>query len=381
MWIIVGIVITLSVVLAIAEKRFWCVDTSSQSNVDFERGHLKLYPVDKLTSFIQDARDPVASQDNSTDPLTVGRSLPQVPGNEGGDVTTSPEYARHIFQNTSQNHGYKTEANSERDVTSSADTRSRSFNDVIHQDDKGVSEKAANEIELYMDMPGVVKKQMGVTFVQAKDNSTDEEDTDENGYMFPNVNLSEVTTCQPQTSRATMKAFDSDDVRSCDNPTRDDLGAAKGDNNLQSSIYQEIPCIVDQSTNSDNVQSCDNSTSVELSGAAKCDANTSGNLQFAIYQEIPCTCDQSPSIPEAQYHQRDIGGNEIGLSALDLNDPFHYQSIYVGRSRQEGEVDENGYLVLDVETKCEVDETGYLVLDVQTNSGENINYYRPSRGG
>ncbi|XP_071485386.1 uncharacterized protein [Diadema antillarum] len=254
--------------------------TSSQSNDDSDRGRLQIDHVDTSTNLIPDTRDRVTSEDTGIDPYAVGRSVPQVPGNEFGNVTTSPDYARHIFQNTSQSHGYETEASRERDATSSADTSSRPFYDVIHQDDKGVSEKAANETEPYMDMSGSVKKPMSITFAQSRDASTDEEDTDEHGYMLFNVNLPEVTSCQPQTSRATMKAFDSDDVPSYDNPN-----------------------------------------SVELSsrlGAATGDASTSGNLQSSIYQEIPCTVDQSPSIPEAQYHQRDIDDFTVNCSGNPL---------------------------------------------------------------
>ncbi|XP_072163574.1 uncharacterized protein [Diadema setosum] len=241
-----------------------------------------------------------------------------------GDHGGTSSHPENTYENCGAGHmspnlSLETTVNSGRGIESSAETGSRSSYDVIHHlkhVHECTNEAADNTKALYMEMSGAGKKgKKKVVILQSRHISEEEEDVDEDGYLLSNVSLHRGIRFQPAVSQDSKEPRGIDTVLPCGNK----VGTALS--------YQPT--------------------------RAAGDTSQSENVQSSIYHEISSASDQSAAIPEPQHSPTylNIEGNyELGPYAMTLNDPSYSVSIYPSTSREEHEVDEHGYLVLEADT-------------------------------
>ncbi|XP_072176020.1 uncharacterized protein [Diadema setosum] len=188
---------------------------------------------------------------------------------------------------------------------------SRSLHDVSHRDStKDITEDIAQcqdttadaKKEHYMDMTGNVKKKKGDVekFVECKDSSAAENDVDEHGYLISNVGPRGATNSEPPENFKSEKTGD----------------------------------------NLDSVQAMDKGLTIHSRPA-------DGGCGVT-YEEIPSTSDQSEPIrePPRDREYSTIERNNDSL-ATGLNNALYSVSIYSRKEREEHDLDENGYLLLE----------------------------------
>ncbi|XP_071485524.1 uncharacterized protein [Diadema antillarum] len=242
-------------------------------------------------------------------------------GDHGG-ASSHPENA---YENCGAGHmsanlSLETTVNNRGGIESSAETGSCPSYDVIHQESEHffecINTGADNTKALYMEMSGAgTKGKKKVVILQSRHISEEEEDVDEDGYLLSNVSLHGGTRFQPAASQDSKERCGSDTVLPCGN---------KGGTTLSNQPTR-----------------------------APGDTSQSENVQSSIYHEIPSASDQSAAISEPQYSPTylNIEGNyKLVPYAMTLNDPLYSISIYPSTSREEHEVDEHGYLVLEADT-------------------------------
>ncbi|XP_072175359.1 uncharacterized protein [Diadema setosum] len=256
-------------------------------------------------------RHPEHSNKSSTHPLhsintdAKHRDLPEHPGNKTGDATANQEEGHHVYKNSAEAHSLKGEV-----VNNLPDTISWPLRDVmLHRDDEDIAQyqdiTSNVKKELYMDMTGNVKKKEDVKFVQSRNSSTSENEIDENGYIISNVSPRRPTRFKQE------KTFYI---------------------NNATSFGQEI-----NRDMSIQFRPADNAVRCEVS-------------EWSVYEDILSTSNQSAPIREPQYGHEyaTIERNEKrDPLAIGLNNSLYSVTIYSSKQKEERELDENGYLVLE----------------------------------
>ncbi|XP_072175613.1 uncharacterized protein [Diadema setosum] len=237
----------------------------------------------------------------NTGTLAAHRPLPQHPRNKTGNSTDNLEDVSYIYQDLANDHTSEGEM-----INDPADTISRPLHDIIlHRDGEDISQCQDTTInaekEQYTDMSGSVKKKKrDVKFVQSRDSSATENDVDGNGYMISNVS-------------------------------------------------QRRPMSFEKEKTSDinSVQFFGQAISRDLSTHSRPADNAS---KFGVIsEETPSTSDQStPTREPPHVHEYSTIERNDKCDALPmcLNNSLYSVNIYSSKQREEQELDESGYLVL-----------------------------------
>ncbi|XP_072166932.1 uncharacterized protein [Diadema setosum] len=256
--------------------------------------------------------DPDGSNVNVTpDSCAVHHSSTEHPGDKIEDASSRQKRVYQIYQNFSEDHNFEAEM-----IEDSAGTNFRHLHDVIDQDGEHLAQyqnvRGNARIEQYMDMSGTVNNSMrrDATFHPYVDSSAAvEKDTDENGYVVASVCPGRVSAIKLQARYDSTGTFVLDDALS--------IGPS--------------PC-----------------GPLSLPSRPVDDSTRSGNFQSPVYEDIPSTYDQSAPIRKPPHSPKyPIIGRKNKRAPpppMSPNDPV---SIYPNKEREEREVDENGYLILE----------------------------------
>ncbi|XP_071504802.1 uncharacterized protein [Diadema antillarum] len=264
----------------------------------------------------------------NTDACIAHRRLPDHPRIQSGDATAHQEGVYHIYQNPEEDHSLQEGMMNDLGNPSPVKFIFRPLHDLSYPAGEGIVQcqdtTANTKIEHYMDMSGTVKKKKANgKFLQSMDTSETERDVDENGYLISNVSLLGATNSRPPWSVMTANVCDENSVQSL-------------------SIH-----------------------TTAAGNAVRC-----GNIQGSIYDDILSTPDHSAPIREPEHGHRDkyctIGRNDKYNDhhlATGLKDSQYSVSIYSSKRRQDPDVDENGYLVLEAYDGEVVKDDRYVNMD------------------
>ncbi|XP_071504801.1 uncharacterized protein [Diadema antillarum] len=272
----------------------------------------------------------------NTNACTVHRRVPDHPRIQTRDATAHQEGVNHIYQNSTMDHPLRVGMANNLGNPSPLNFISRPLYDLLHYDGEDTANEdttncqntSANaKIEHYMDMSGTVeKKKVNVKFLRSGDTSATEKDVDENGYLISNVSLLSATNNGPPRRYARTKTCNIDNVQSC-----------------EETIIRSISI-----------------PSTAAGNSVRC-----GDFQGSVYEDILSTSDQSAPIRESprehEYSTIERNNTRDPL-AIGLKNPLNSVSIYSSKQRQEPEVDENGYLVLEA-YDGEIVEDRYVNMD------------------
>ncbi|XP_072176187.1 uncharacterized protein [Diadema setosum] len=259
---------------------------------------------------------PENSNKSSTHPINTDamhRPLSEHQGNKTGDATAAnQEEMHHIYQNSAEDHTLEGEV-----VNNLPDAISRPLRDVmLHREGEDIAQyqdiTSNVKKELYMDMAGNVKKKEDVKSVQSRNSSTSENEI-ENGYMISNVS--------PR------------------RPTRFKQEKTSYINNV-TSFGHEI-----NRDMSIQFRPADNDVRCEVS-------------EWSVYKDVLSTSNQSAPIREPQHGTTEnhsmvpqyatIERNEKrDPLAIGLYNSLYSVTIYSTKQKEERDLDENGYLVLE----------------------------------
>ncbi|XP_072163654.1 uncharacterized protein [Diadema setosum] len=257
----------------------------------------------------------------NNDVCTVHRPLPDHPRIQTGQATANHDGFYHICQNSAENQSL--DAGMINDLGNSSQMNFISDEDIVQYQNATANTK----IEHYMDMSGTVKKKKAnVEFLQSGNTSETEKDIDENGYPVSNVSLLGATNNGPPWSVGRAKVCVNNSVSSFEETTSRVLSI--------------------DSTAADNAVRC-------------------GNFHGSVYEDILSTSDQSAPIrePSRKHEYSTIERNNTrDPLAIGLKDPLYSVSIYSSKQRQEPEVDESGYLVIEA-YDGEIVEDRYVNMD------------------
>ncbi|XP_072166931.1 uncharacterized protein [Diadema setosum] len=252
----------------------------------------------------------------------VPHSSTEHPGNRNGDASSRQKIIYHIYHCAEVDDNFEAEM-----IKDSAGTNFRHLHDVIDQDSEYFAQyqtvRGNERIEQYMDMSGTVMKNIkkDVPLHPRRDTfAAIEKDTDENGYLVSSVSQRRVTGIKPHARCDTTGTFVIDDLLS-DGPLP--YGAP---------FIPSIPVG---------------------------DSTRSNDLQSPVYEDIPSTFDRSALAREPQRAPKYwiIGKKDKRAPPpMSPNDPLYSVSIYPKKEREEREVDENGYLILETCAGKIVDE-------------------------
>ncbi|XP_072175608.1 uncharacterized protein [Diadema setosum] len=247
------------------------------------------------------------------------RTLPEQQGNKTDEVTANQEEVHHIYQNSAEDHTLEGEV-----VNNLPDTISRPLRDDLHRDSEDIAQCQKMKInakkELYVDMTGNVKKTEDDKLLKYSDFLATENDIDENGYLMSNVSPHRPTSCE-----------------------------------------QEKTCYIN----------CVQSFGPEINRDMPIrfrPADNGGRCEFterSVYEDILSTSDQSEPIRELlhghEYASVERNDKRNPLS-IGLNNSLYSVTVYSRKPREERELDENGYLVLEA-CANEIIENQYANMD------------------
>ncbi|XP_071482412.1 uncharacterized protein [Diadema antillarum] len=210
-----------------------------------------------------------------------------------------------------------------RDSPSPANIISPFPKDVQHQNGEDFSQcqitKANAMKEQYTDMSGILKKrQRDAKFVKSRAFAT-EKDIEENLYL--NLNVSQVRVTNDELPESFKRS------ESCDF-------------NHVATIGQALRDISTHSRPFDN--------------AARC-----GDIQRSLHEDTLSTSSQSTPIrepPDGQDYPSIDRNDTSDPPAMDHNDSQYSVSIHSSKKREESELDENGYLILETRTDENVED-------------------------
>ncbi|XP_072175611.1 uncharacterized protein [Diadema setosum] len=244
------------------------------------------------------------------------RALPEQQENKTDEVTANQEEVHHIYQNSAEDHTLGWEV-----VNDLPDKISLPLRDVmLHRDGEGIAQyqdiTSNVKEEQYMDMTGNEQKKEDVKFVQYRNLSTTEDDIDGNGYMISNVGPRRPMSCE-----------------------------------------QEKICYINY------IQSCGQEINRDISIQFR-PADNAGRCEVTerpVHEDVLSTSDQSAPIRESLHGHEyaSIEGNDKrNPLAIGLDNSLYSVTMFSSKPKEERELDENGYLVLEacaneiVENQC-----------------------------